>query len=296
MISLALPQLTDRDTSIIVLAYLYGGVSIEHIRARFFPTSGARSACYTRIAKLVDAGYLVSQRLPSATGIGSGKALLLPGPAARPLLAKQFGLALGTLARRRRIVAPPFITHHLATCDVRLALDLAAVRSRVFTAMEWIPEWELRRRPLKVTDPQTNDPIYLVADGLAQLTLADGSTQSLFIEVDRDTEGSRIRTRLRGYLLAARSEAIPVLWTVPTTARADGIAQLARAEAVKLAADPTLFLIAQHDRIRADTVLDGPIWTVVGGPTGIALTTLAGQDPVSAPAATEARQAQGALS
>lgn len=56
-------QLTivDRDVDMIIMAYLYGGLTPDHVRHRHFPSPGARSACYTRIARLVKAGYLISK-------------------------------------------------------------------------------------------------------------------------------------------------------------------------------------------------------------------------------------------
>src|SRR5438874_12098696 len=117
--------LTPRDESILEMVFAYDGVAIHHVQQRFFPTPGARSACYTRIGTLVKAGYLTATRIPSQTGLGTGKAFLTAAAKARPLLAKLLGTSIPELWRGTRAHAPTIIAHHLSICDVRLSLELA---------------------------------------------------------------------------------------------------------------------------------------------------------------------------
>lgn len=120
-------HLTDRDLSILRMAYEYDGVSIENVRTRFFPSPGARTPCYRRLAYLVEHGFLTSTRLPSLNGTGSGKAFLTIGPTSRPILAQMLGLSRSDLSRNK-MDSPMFIAHHLALCDIRLAFEMAADR------------------------------------------------------------------------------------------------------------------------------------------------------------------------
>ena len=74
------PTLTNRDLSILAFAYNFGGVTADLICKRHFQAGpGALRACYRRIARLISQGLLTSTRLPSATGVGSGKAFLTLG-------------------------------------------------------------------------------------------------------------------------------------------------------------------------------------------------------------------------
>src|SRR5437762_1137145 len=107
------------------MVFSYGGVSINHVQQRFFPTPGARAACYARVAKLIASRYLAGLRLPSQTGQGSGKLFLTTGPAARPILAKLLNCSVSSLARQTRAKAPATLNHELAIIDFRLSLELA---------------------------------------------------------------------------------------------------------------------------------------------------------------------------
>src|SRR5690348_13938339 len=75
--------LTHRDLAILTMVHQYDGCVIEQIKRRFWPTFGARSACYDRLARLIAANHLHAQRLPSLTGRGSGKVFLTIGPQGR---------------------------------------------------------------------------------------------------------------------------------------------------------------------------------------------------------------------
>src|SRR4051812_21604274 len=113
--------LTNRDIAILQMVYTYSGCTAEHIRRRFFT---GRSPCFTRIAKLVATGYLASRRLPSSSGIGSGKAFLTIGPKAHPVLAEVLGVSLADLTRASRAMKPQIVDHHAAICHTRLSVEL----------------------------------------------------------------------------------------------------------------------------------------------------------------------------
>jgi len=270
-------QLTERDSQLLVMVFAYRGVTIAVLRRRFFPSPGARSACYARVQRLVEARYLTAHRLPSATGVGSGKTLLTLGPRGRVVVAKHLGCSRAELGRASRMVAPLVVAHHLAIGEVRLSLELAAARSPVLSLVAWIPEVELARAPLSITDPIDGQTVRWVPDGALTLALPDGRRQQFLFELDRGTiPGKRLRARLRGYLLLADVRPRPVLFVVPDAARADAIRRWVEAEAARLGADPTVVWLTTMDRVGERTILDAPIWQVVGHPERMALVDLAG--------------------
>src|SRR5207253_2798760 len=127
--------ITPRDIKILQLVYAYDCCSADHVCSRFFGSSpapgnyGPRVGCYRRIARLRQAGYLTAFRLPSLSGMGSGKSLLGLGSRGRQLLAEHLELPRSELKRLKQVVTPILGAHHLAVCDVRLALELASERS-----------------------------------------------------------------------------------------------------------------------------------------------------------------------
>src|SRR5687767_7505043 len=91
--------LTSRDLGILCMVTSFDGCSIEQIQRRFFPTPGARSACYRRLALLIEASYLRSARILAAPAAVFGKAFITIGPAAREILRSQFLIETRELRR-----------------------------------------------------------------------------------------------------------------------------------------------------------------------------------------------------
>lgn len=270
-------SLTDRDLAVLRMVYEYDGCAIDHIRLRFFPTSGARTPCYRRIAHLIEHAYLASNRLPSLTGRGSGKAFLTIGSQARSLLAQVLELSRSELARTR-MSSPLFIAHHLALCDLRSVFEAAAIESPLFTLRDWLGDRELHQSPMRVKDSATGQQIPIVPDSSFTLVLPNGGEQTFLVEMDMATVApKRMQAKLRAYL--ARSEDhTPVLFIVPNRARQDNITRWALREAQDLRVDPTIFWITTKDVLTPETVLSAPIWQVVGGPTSLAVTSLIRND------------------
>ena len=130
-------SLVERDHDMLAMVFWYGGCVVVHLQRRFFPTEGARSACYARVARLVRAKHLTSVRLPSQSGRGSGKAFLIIGPRGRPLMAKRFELSISELNHLKHGLTPLFVAHHLAVCDFRLSLEMACEHSQLLSLLEW---------------------------------------------------------------------------------------------------------------------------------------------------------------
>lgn len=263
---------TSRDQQILLLVHNLRGCSIDHIFGRLWPVESTRSTCYRRVGRLLKAGYLSSQRLPSLTGTGSGKAFLTVGPLGRSLLAKMLGIPLSELSRQSDAFSSAFYpTHHLRLCDVRCALELAAELVRDTTVTDFLPEVELRKRPIRLSDTYTANgmekqrTITLVPDGAFRLTHA-GQTRRLLLEVDLGTiVPARLVLRLRGYLrLQALGTTVPTLFITTTGQRVAQVLTIVSREAEALRMDPTPLFATTLDQVSADTVLTAPIWRQAG--------------------------------
>ncbi len=285
-------SLTPRDAAILAFVYAYDGCVVDQLRRRFWPSFGARSACYNRVAHLINAGYLASRRLPSLTGQGSGKAFLTIGPRARSILAKLLRLSRTELRRATRAGSPLFIPHHLAIGEFRLAVELAAERLPHVSLAEWLGERELERAPIKVSDPASPSQraIRLVPDGAFTLELQHGAEQAFLLELDAGTiPAGRLRERCRAYLLHLREQGdrTPILFVVPDARRQAAIAAWALAAAEALSADPTIFWLVTSARVSQDTVLTARIWQVVGVPAAQAFVPAPLSQAASRPPAPE---------
>ena len=266
-------QLTARDRRLLQMVATYRAVTITQLRRRFFATPGARSAGYARIKRLVSTHYLSSQRLGSVSGIGSGKMLLTLGRAGRHLVAAAPTATRYRLGRAPRLRALGTIAHHLALGDVRLSLELAVEQSCRFRRMMWQPEHELASAPIRLPDPETHQTLTWIPDGALQLELQDGRRQSFLVELDRGTiPGKRLRPKLRAYL--RQVPPLPILFVVPDARRQATILAWTRTEAERLGADPTVIWLTTSAQVTETTVLERPIWQVVGGPVTLALTAL----------------------
>lgn len=268
--------LTDRDVQILMMIFHYGGCTADHIQRRFFRTKGGRSACYARIAKLVEAEYITSVRLPSLNGIGSGKAFLGLGPKGRLVIGDLLGLSRTELARVRAD-SPLAIGHHLALCELRVSVELASEHSSIFSLQEWVTDRELRQTPIKVTDPSSKKVVSFVPDASLTLAVRYGGeqTQTFLVEMDLgNLAPKRCREKLCCYLIHAKKHPSPILFVTTDKARVDSLCRWAIEEAEKLHADSTVFFITSRQRITEDSILDERIWRVAGGPEAIALTDM----------------------
>jgi hypothetical protein len=266
-------QLTERDRRLLQMVARYRAVTIAQLRRRFFATPGGRSAGYARIKRLVQAKYLLAQRLGSLSGIGSGKTLLTLGRPGQRLVTGLPDDASPRVGRAPRLRALGTIAHHLAIGDVRLSLELAVEQSRRFRRIAWRPEHELAAAPLRIPDPESGQTFTGIPDGALQLELCDGRTQSFLVELDRGTiPGTRLRPKLRAYL--RQVPPLPVLFIVPDARRQVMIRSWTLAEAGRIGADPTRIWLTTSAQMTEAAVLAQPIWQVVGGPVALALTAL----------------------
>lgn len=276
-------SLTQRDMLIVAFVYSYDGVVLDQILRRFWPSPGARSAGYARVARLIEAGYLRSCRLPATEDRGSGKTWLTLGPRALPLLTERLNLVPSDLRHVRKSFVPLFHQHEVAIRDVRLDLELACTASSQVSLASWTLESDYKRHPLMVHDPQLEEQLKkqcktsglpksaevpLIPDGAFTLRMAGARTKHFLFELDRGTLVSprRFRAKVRGHLLYTKQQPTPILFVVPSLQRAAQISHWVKQEAEALGVDPRVVWIAERGQISEHTILTGNIWQVVGGP------------------------------
>lgn len=250
------------------MAYSYNGVTIEHIRRRFFPTT-SQNAYYRRVHKLVQAQYLQVRRAWSLSPFGSPLGLITLGRRARPMLSELLKLPRNELTRATRAVSPLVVPHRAAIGDFRLSLELAVAADPGVELVEWLSEVELASSPIVIAGSKKAK---VIPDGQFTISTPSGSFTA-YLEMDMGTIGTRLRVNLRAYLLHRRELPAPraVLFVVPDRHRQQVLAKWALQEAEALRADPTIFLIAIREGVSEHTLLHAPIWQVVGGPPRQAL-------------------------
>ncbi|MFN0071277.1 MAG: replication-relaxation family protein [Chloroflexota bacterium] len=255
--------ITRRDVASMVMIHTYDGCLVQDIWRRFYPSSGARAAVYTRLQRLAEAGYLARHQLPALYGRGSGRTFLTLGPKGRQMLAEHLELPRTELKRLRELTAPLLGAHHGAINAFRVSLELACESAAVHC--EWTNERELRNPPtVRIEDPQTHALVALIHDGVFRLTLAGGLSQDYALEMDMGTMApKRMRSKLRAALLHGRDDPKPVLYIVPDRPRADLLSKWTIEEAGVLDVDPSVIWISCRDDIDEHCILT-PCWQVVG--------------------------------
>jgi hypothetical protein len=255
--------LTQRDIEIICFVYRMDGCVTETLRERFWPSS-VRTTVHARLARLVEAKYMTTLRLPPITNRGSGPSWYTIGSASLPLLTQTLGLSPTERKQLRHATLPTAFRHEVDSRTARLRLELAIERAGVVTLEEWQTERALRRQAIRVHDALSRDVLELTPDGALTLATADGRICHLLYELDRGTlvSSQRMVPRLRAHL--QYSEARAVLIVVPDAVRAAQVSRWAMQAARQLDVSPDLFWLAEFDQITAETALTHPIWTIVG--------------------------------
>ena len=272
--------LLKRDISIIQMVQSFGGCTVEQVSRRLFPTLTSSRACYRRVAELVSKGYLSARRLASLSGIGSGKHFLMPTPRGRGIVAAALGVRTSEL-KRLRATAPRFIEHHLAVGDTRIAFEISAERSGVFTFVEWLGDREVEVSA-ELEGPKGKVRVSLTPDSTCTVGLPDGRTQQFFLEQDMATMTSRTRmkTRLHGYLVACSHHSIPVLFVTTTAERLRALSELALEIAQQHQLNARVIWLTTAPQLAAEDALTSPIWIIPGqsGATSVSAMMSTGMD------------------
>jgi Replication-relaxation len=262
--------LTPRDNAILDMVHDLRGCTSSQIHSRFWGANRPRAACYRRIAGLIREGYLCARRLPSLSGVGSGKRFLTLGEAGRDLIAQRLRVSVDVIGISDP-KTPLFVHHHEAVSDFRIAVEIGARSLEHVEIRSWFDEPSLRSRPIRLTDTfdvrgeKRKRNLTMVPD--AEFTLAVGdSVQSFLLEMDMATiTMSRLALRLRGYLRFRLTRGIPILFVVPDSDRTAQIQQTIVSEARDLRLSPVGFLVATRASITATSVLTAPIWEGANG-------------------------------
>jgi hypothetical protein len=142
----------------------------------------------TRLLRLKNAGLL--NRLFVGSRAGNRKALYALSAKGASLA----GVQLWHLNRRSvdRLIVDPFIEHQLAVNSFRILIN------KIPQEDFWMREWKAFREPISAVIPIAPDG-YFEIEGL-------NSTQPMFLEVDRGTEGQRIwKAKTQSYVKLALS-------------------------------------------------------------------------------------------
>jgi Replication-relaxation len=260
---------TARDLAIVTMVHELRGCTSAQIHARFWGAGHPPAAAYRRIGKLIEAGYLSSHRLPSLSGIGSGKRFLTLGASGRRMVAETLRIPVKEL-RGVDPSAPLFVHHHEAIGDFRIALETALGASPDLSLRSWTDERELRQQPMRIRDAfiargaERSRQITVVPD--AKFTLAArGRLQTFFLEIDMGTIAiNRLCLRIRGYLRLQDDEPAPVLFVVPTRDRVVQISHLVRTQAMELSAGSEVVFITTRAAVTNEAIVSTPIWHRVG--------------------------------
>jgi hypothetical protein len=274
---------TDRDLQILYFIYLLNGCSIDHLAARFF--SGSLKAAYARVAKLMTAGLVGTQRPGSSSGVGSGKALLTLPDKGRAVLAAEYLRSPISAVRPVKQVSTAYARdHHLALCDFWLSLELAieeGARSHQSLYLEWTAEKELRADPIQVTQARRPAPKIrrFIPDGDFTIWLSSNNKQTFKLEMESDPlrRPAIIKDKLAGYFdyissdtkdcATSGTEPEPVvpfsLWVVPDTKAQLVMTAWILELAHRFGDDPSYFWITTRSAIASSSILT-PVWKAAG--------------------------------
>jgi len=263
-------NLTPRDIEIILAVFDYDGLFSYQIRNRFWGKNGHPSTYYERLADLVKSDYLRAKSMNSSTGRGSGYRLITIGRASHSLLRERRGLDERGIRQLRHSIAMSEWLHDAFVRDFRQSLEFAASVHPNVADVEWINEAVFKRAPIKAEVADRQQPermvtVELVPDGSFWLELTSGVRKQHYLELDQDTEHrTKIVGRIRAYLKHVGNAQIPVLWVVPSHARAEKLESWIQQEASSLKARASVFAITTRDQVSERQVLTHPIWEVVG--------------------------------
>jgi len=271
------PQLTSRDSAILQLVADLNGCGVDHIQRRLWSGTLGSSSCYRRIAALSRVHYLHTERLPSYSGVGSGKALIRLGYKGRRLLSSS--------KDPHRVIQPNggigtfFARHHFAICDFRIALEREIEQLKDPSLVDWVSEQTLRREGIGVLAPlraSTHLPVRrgkVVPDGAFTLNRA-GVHQAFLFEQDQGTMSTkRLHQKLRAYmeLQIESGLRLPVLFVVPNLSRTVRLQAVAVTEAKKLTADPSAVFVTTSNEVDRGRILTRAVWFRAGSSNRVRL-------------------------
>jgi len=265
-------RLTPRDIALVDAIYRYRVLRRDQAQQLFFPS---KNTANQRLKLLHQHGFLARRRLPVEYGQGSGQALYLLGGRGAGLVATQLGVDVTEIGWRRthNHVSSPFLEHTLMVNDVRLAVE-AAASQQGYQIETWLREEELKVAPDRVwveIQARQRRRIAIVPDAYFRLSTV-GRRACFFLEADRATETQgRWAQKIRAYLAYVHSGAYlrrygsRSLRILTVTTGEKRVMNLLRTTAkICQPREQGLFWFTSLEHVAQDTVLDAPIWRVVG--------------------------------
>jgi len=186
-------RFTPRDGAIIDAVWRYRCLTTPQIARLFFPTAGGAvsSQCLTRLRHLTAAGYLARSEQPQVRTDGRKPSLFFLDQRGAAFLVEDFGVEPAALDWKPRFnnASWIFLSHLLATNEVRIAVSLAAW-AHGWTLEAWLDDRSLKKAGhdyVELTDDQGRaHRSAVVPDGY--FVLSRGQVLGhCFLELDRGT-------------------------------------------------------------------------------------------------------------
>jgi len=270
---------TERDLRVLEWVHECRFLTREQVqRLEFGP--GSASSAKLRLTLLYHHGYLGRLFLPFPNAYGASRAVYHLDQAGARLLAQAQRLEPDQVEWRRRDGERGefFLAHTLDINDVRIGFTRACRRRDL--ELEWLDERALRRAQVRerMRGPG-GEAVTIMPD--AYFTVRDGEAVDGFaLEVDRGTVSERrMRARIRAYGEWASSGAyrrrlpaasLRVLFAITHCGRDDQrLAHLKRW--CEEEAGGSLFWFVGRDGLKAEDLLDAPVWLVAGRPEPLKL-------------------------
>lgn len=274
-------RLTPRDRQIILAVYEHRALTAPQIAALFFPSSkhnGAVNArCKHRLRLLYHYGYLFRDEQPQKMSEGRKHLVYFLDERAAEFLSEQLGTQALDWTPKDNDVSYPFLEHLLATNQVRVAIEVSAMKHG-WVIEQWLDDKQLKSPGMKDTvtlrGPEGGKrQAAVVPDGYFRLSTSEDRYNFLVeadlgnITVDAASWLSRDWSRkVRAYLEYHRSGTYQKRYhtsdmrilTITTSEKR--LANLKRI--TEKAGGKARFWFTTFERIKHEDVLTAPIWQV----------------------------------
>ena len=271
--------LTERDLEILTDVHKHGFLTAELIELGHFPEHVApradrSSCCYDRLRSLWFWNYLYRVELPIAPSVGGRRPYLYTlGRAGVPHVEARLSDGPPVQVRRLERLHDLYRDHDLRASALWASLK-AVVRASRVCRFDWRAERDLRARKLWVRDPRSDARLPVLPDAFFQLWYADGTVQSVIVEVDMGTHAlAKFRRKIRAFELFAAAggfgqhfgaDDVEVWLLAPTAKRLENLRRAARAEVPPERVRS--YFLASFDALTPDGITGGG-WLDLDGAT-----------------------------
>lgn len=275
--------MTQRDIAILQSVYQYRVLTSHQIeRLLFHPVQTEehrRTRCGERLKRLYHHGLLQRREQPVTLDQGRKPFLYLLDRAGRDFLAQKNGIEPGQIDWKPsdNRTATGFLSHLLATNDVRISISLAC-RGAGYRLKRWIDDKTLRSSAMqdKVIIPARSGPVCEVAvvpDGYFQITIPEGADRSVYhslLEIDMGTmTPTRFGRKIPAYLAYEESGKYAERYGTQAPMRVLTVTtSQPRLERLKQATEShkggASFWFTTFDQVHRSSFLNQSIWQLAG--------------------------------